>query len=171
MEGLLTSKLWVLLCEDVTDSCAHDHFMSMSLGTKATTLEWQRRKWTNPHPSQCCRAIKLKDHGIVQPLEILLWKIISPLIYKPLCADISVILTKSIFTDALDNKRLNLQQGFDRREWREVRGKEGVLSCSMELAPTLTHTWSRAEATEETLDTSYLEAEPLSSGHTPDLLS
>lgn len=142
MEGLLTSKLWVLLCEDVTDSCTHDHFMSMSLGTKATTtLEWQRRKWTDPHPSQCCRAIKLKDHGIVQPLEILLWKILSPL-YKPLCADISVILTKSIFTDTLDNKRLSLQQGFDRREWREVRWKDGVLSCSRELVPTLTHTWS-----------------------------
>lgn len=108
--------------------------MSTSLGIKPTTLGWQRREWRGPSPSRCCQAVQLEDHGAARPLELWLFEIISPLICKPLWADIPVPLSKKHPHWYTGLQRGSLERGFNRREWKEVSGREGVLSYSRELA-------------------------------------
>lgn len=91
---MFSFRLWVLLYEDGMNRAA----CMVNLGPwdwGQKPLPWDDREENgNPSPSQCCQAVKLKDHGNAQPLEILLCEIISPLIWKPPWAVTPVTLSQ-----------------------------------------------------------------------------
>lgn len=96
-------------------------------GDKSCHLGWQRGELRDPSPSQRCQAVKLNGCGTAWCLELLLFKIISPPVYKPLWEDIPVPLSQKHLRWYTGLQRGSLQRGFNRREWKEGCGREGCL--------------------------------------------